>query len=294
MSEKLKIFLKYVINYIKYKNINRKIKINVFGTEETLCQLEKNGSIIRFGDGEFQLINGQGIEFQKYDEQLAERLQEILQCVHSGKEQMISIPYELISLRDYTYKSRCFWCEYWARNAKNIIPHLNLDVNYFDSQVTRIYINRKRKECFLLYLQQWKRIWQDKSVLIVEGEKSRFGVGNDLLSNVVKIERILCPAVNAFAFYKEILDEIKKHYSGQLIFCVLGPTATVLAYDLSFQGMRCLDMGNLDMEYEWYQMNVKEQCKVDGKYTFESSDGKQVEECKNESYLREIIGRVGC
>ena len=218
MSVKLKSFLKYVINYIKYQNINRKIKINIIGTEETLCQLEQNGSIIRFGDGEFQLINGQGIEFQKYDEQLAERLQEILKCEYPEKDQMISIPYELISLCGYTYKSRCFWCDYWVKNAKNVIPHLNLDLHYFDSQVTRIYINRKRKDDFLLYLQQWKRIWQDKRVLIVEGEKSRFGVGNDLLSNVAQIERILCPATDAFGFYDEILREIKKYYSGQLIF----------------------------------------------------------------------------
>lgn len=294
MIVKLKIFLKYLIHLIKYQNINRNIMINVIGTKETLRQLEKNGSIIRFGDGEFQLINGLGIEFQKYDEQLSERLHEILKCGHPQEDQLIAIPYELISLRDYTYKSRCFWCGYWAENAKNIIPHLNLDSHYFDSQVTRIYINRKRKEDFILYLQQWKRIWQDKRVLIVEGEKSRFGVGNDLLSNAVKIERILCPAIDAFEFYKEILDEIKKHYSGQLIFCVLGPTATVLAYDLSCQGIRCLDMGNLDMEYEWYQMNVKEQCKVNGKYTFESPDGKWIEECKNESYIEQIIGKVGC
>lgn len=294
MIVKLKIFLKYVINYIKYQNINRKTKINIIGTEETLCQLGNNGSIIRFGDGEFQLINGQGIEFQKYDEQLAERLQEILKCEHPGRDQLISIPFELISLRGYTYKSRCFWCDYWAKNAKNIIPHLNLDLNYFDSQVTRIFINRKRKGDFLLYLQQWKRIWNDKRILIVEGEKSRFGVGNDLLSNAAQIERILCPATDAFGFYDEILREIKKHYSDQLIFCVLGPTATVLSYDLSFQGIRCLDMGNLDMEYEWYQMNAKEQCKVKGKYTFESSDGKLVEECNNESYIKQIIGRVGC
>ncbi len=48
------------------------------------------------------------------------------------------------------------------------------------------------------------------------------------------------------------------------------------------------------MEYEWYQMNVKEPCKVNGKYTFEASDRKWVEESNNEGYLKQIIVRAGC
>lgn len=36
-------------------------------------------------------------------------------------------------------------------------------------------------------------IWEGRELLIVEGETSRLGVGNELFSKVRSIRRILCP-----------------------------------------------------------------------------------------------------
>ena len=32
----------------------------------------------------------------------------------------------------------------------------------------------------------------------------------------------------------------------------LGPTATILAYDLAEKGVQALDVGHIDIEYEWF------------------------------------------
>ena len=292
---KLHYMIIYFRYYVKYRRINKNIDIKISNTLDTVKKLtEGEYSIIRFGDGEFQLMNGHGIGFQTYNESLARNLRLILYGEDVTEKQLIGIPYELFSMKDYTLRSKLFWMEYWVNNYNNIVPFLNPRFHYYDSQVTRIYINRKSKSDFNKYLTEWKKVWNHRELLIVEGEKSRFGICNDLLSNAGKIERILCPAENAYDFYDQIKEQVLQYYHGHLILCVLGPTATILAYDLSKLGIRCLDIGNLDMEYEWYQMKTDVQCAVSGKYTFESKDGTIVRECNDKIYCEQIIKRIGC
>ena len=38
----------------------------------------------------------------------------------------------------------------------------------------------------------------------------------------------------------------------KLFILALGPMATVLAYDLARLGYRALDLGHIDIEYEWF------------------------------------------
>ena len=42
------------------------------------------------------------------------------------------------------------------------------------------------------------RLWDEKNILIVEGETSKLGVNNALFSNVKNINRIICPSNNAW------------------------------------------------------------------------------------------------
>ena len=43
-----------------------------------------------------------------------------------------------------------------------------------------------------------KKIWDHKEIVIIEGEQSRLGIGNDLFKNAISIQRVLCPILNAF------------------------------------------------------------------------------------------------
>ncbi|WP_297816269.1 GT-D fold domain-containing glycosyltransferase, partial [uncultured Lactobacillus sp.] len=53
--------------------------IKVKNTNQTLDLILKHKmSVIRFGDGEFDYINGKSIVYQEYDEKLAKRLREIV------------------------------------------------------------------------------------------------------------------------------------------------------------------------------------------------------------------------
>ena len=107
--------------------------------------------------------------------------------------------------------------------------------------------------------------------MIIEGDKSRLGVGNDLFDNMKSIQRVICPAINAFNYYENIINTIKtKVTKDKLILIALGPTATVLAYDLFKLGYRVIDIGHIDIEYEWYLRKAKSRIKINNKFVNEA------------------------
>ena len=63
--------------------------------------------------------------------------------------------------------------------------------------------------------------------------------------------RLKAPLRNAFVVYDDILNSIKMT-NNKLVLLSLGPTATVLAYDLGKDGFQAIDIGHLDWEYSLF------------------------------------------
>lgn len=127
-------------------------------------------------------------------------------------------------------------------------------------------------------------------MVIVEGVETRSGIGNDLYDNATSLQRILGPATNAFDMYDKMLETIIQHVSkDKLILLCYGMTATVLAYDLAKLGYWAIDLGHLDIEYEWFKLGITKRIAIKGKFTNEASGGNKVEECTDPKYLSQII-----
>ena len=74
--------------------------------------------------------------------------------------------------------------------------------------------------------------------------------------------------------------------------CALGMTSTVLAYDLAQIGIQCVDIGHLDIEYEWMKLGVLEKCVIEGKAVNEINytPEKQFEDdCYHKSIVYKIL-----
>ena len=271
--------------------------LKIHNTEETLRELvytEK--SISRLGDGEIDLIEGKNLKFQDNSADLSEKMRRVLKAEDIPENLMVAIPAVWCSYRGFTRKSVNWWAEYMYENHQRIYRLINPKYHYYDAQVTRIYINRSSKKKSAEYFELWKKVWENRDVLIVEGEATRMGVGSDLLSTAKSVRRILCPAKGAYSYYDEIVEAVKNQCKEKnyLVLALLGPTATVLAYDITKAGIRIIDTGNLDIEYEWLKMNATHQSKVAGKYTHEAAGGNTVDAVQDEKYLSEIIMRIGC
>jgi glycosyltransferase family protein len=138
---------------------------------------------------------------------------------------------------------------------------IDLNRKYYSSFITRFYIDFKDKSKVPAYIKKLKLIWDKKDILIIEGEKSRLGVGNDLFNNAKSIKRILCPAVNAFN-------------QSILILLAIGPTSTILAYDLYKLGYQAIDVGHIDIEYEWFLRKAKKRTQIYNKFVNEALGNK--------------------
>ena len=259
----------------------------VYNAEKTLNKLiNSNYSICRFGDGEFNLINGENLNFQKFDQNLQEKLASILKTNETNV--MVCIP-DVFSSLDHI-KAKSFWRKYLAYNRSQLYSLLNMDKQYYDSLITRVYIDtEKTNDEYGIIFNKFKTLWNEKHIVIVEGESSRLGVGNDLFNNADELTRIICPAINAFDKYEEIFNLCKTMPKGTLFIIALGPTATVLAYDLAQLGYQALDLGHIDIEYEWFLMGAKKKIPIKNKYVNEAKNGRKITIINDNNYLKQVI-----
>ena len=71
----------------------------------------------------------------------------------------------------------------------------------------------------------------------------------------------------------------------------MGPTATVLSYDLSLVGIQAIDIGHIDIEYMWFLNGAKTKTPVQGKFVNEarSNIDEVIDSDLNKKYQSEII-----
>jgi len=266
-------------------------RIKILNIEESLVKIkEEKKSICRFGDGELDLINGKKIGFQEANPQLAKRLEQILKSNQDFC--FIGVPDSINNLDNLTAESRKFWVDNMLNNREIWIKYLREDVIYLTANLTRLYMRYENKENCGKYFSLLQSVWNQKDIVICEGEQTRMGIGNDLLYNSKSVRRIICPAANAFNKYDEILNRLKKENKDTLFLIALGPTATVLAYDLAKEGYQAIDIGHFDIEYEWFLRGSTIKEKIDNKYTNEVKGGKINEGTNDERYLSEIVDKI--
>lgn len=254
--------------------------------------LDHHCSVSRFGDGEFFVIMGKGNGFQEKDEKMAQALKHVLENTDAPNH-LIGVPYYLKSTRGCVQVTKDFWGWYVMNFGDIVRSMLHKDRTYIDTQLSRFWIEWKDKDRCRRQLDMLKKIWDGQNVIIVEGTKSRTGVGNDLYNNAKSVRRILGPAKSAYSQYDKILESITKYATkDNLILLSLGQTATVLAYDLAKLGYWAIDIGHLDIEYEWMKLGcVSEGVAVPGKFTneAEAEGGHNVSDCTDKTYQQQII-----
>lgn len=278
----------YPIFWLKYEAMKKQFP-TISNSIETLDELIKSKkSFSRFGDGELNLISGVSIGFQKADDELAKELLRVLtvpnHCCYIG------LPHSLSSLNHFRFDARCFWLysivKNWKRWKQFIIKEY-----YLDALCSRFYMDIKDKSISKTIVEKWKELWIDRDVVIIEGENTKMGVGNDLFVGTKSLKRIVCPSKNAFSVYCRILECAQSLPKNSLIIIALGPTASILAYDLSLYGYQAIDTGHLDLEYNWMKCNAENKIPIAGRSVNELKE-EHLEVIYDQSYNSQIICRV--
>lgn len=250
MKEKLKRLLFHIVYRMYRRNIlhNKLHVLSIDDTIEALIHSEK--SLVRYGDGEITMIEGKNVEYQEYDEELSRKMYEILQF--ENKNLLVAIPDIFESLEQYTERSQRFWKEHLFFFRKIYQKDCNQSKVYYNAFVSRCYYMIRDKELCGEWFTNIKKIWENKDIIIVEGDVSHNGVENDLFICAKSIERIICPSKNAYGVYDKILAACLAYPKDRLFLTAVGNTAKILTAHLVEEGYRAIDIGNLDMEYDWY------------------------------------------
>ena len=265
--------------------------ISVMSIDETLDQLlETEQSLIRFGDGEIHIMNGYDIGFQEYNEELSNSMKDIL--LNASNEDILICMPEVFEAFTGNFPQDHNSEVFWKRELDAFAPFFRVycqSKKYGSAFISRPYIYNKDRSRTFEQFEKMKQLFEGKDLLIVEGATSRSGVGNDLFDKSNSIKRIICPSHNAFSKIQEIREKILEHVEERLILLMLGPTAKVLAYQLSQLGHRALDLGHIDSEYEWMKMGAETRVQLQHKHTAEYYSDQEIELIEDEDYNQQVV-----
>lgn len=235
---------------------NRKPKFLSF--DETLNEIINNKkSLSRFGDGEYNNLMGNSITFQKKDKKLAKRLKEILSSkddniiIGINEEYFLPKRYHDSAGRSFEYRNCSF--------LRSIIyANIHMERTYCPSSISM--------GGSLEYFEKIRKIWQNKDITIVCGNGIFNKIKNDIFSNAKSVEFVYGERINAFSKYDDLLKRCSKINKDKIVIIILGPTATVLSYDLAKLGYQALDFGHIAKKYDLIMGNTeiaKDFCKPD-------------------------------
>lgn len=267
---KIRFPFKFINAALRYPAAQARVKsYSVMSIEETIDRLlsDPQLSLARYGDGELEMTYYKNIGFQPFDPRLSARLKALLQQgPQANPHCLLCLPDAFRTTRNMRNGSALFWFFHKSFYFKYYHSLLNKQYQYGNTSVTRPYHDYKTKQLSRTIFDKFKLLYKDRRVLIVEGSGTRLGLGNDLLAGALEVKRITTLNRNAFSIYDRLYAAVLSHAADfDLVLISLGPTATVLAYDLSQQGIRCIDSGHVDIEYEWMLASATDKIKVAGK-----------------------------
>lgn len=289
--------------YYKFKyywSYFKRHSFNLLSAEQTIDYIiNTRCSLARFGDGEFKLAagylssrldNSEGIGFQQFDSGLARRLYEILNTYNPNYKIGLPSPIFGYNLGRMTSSARQHWKNQSLVRIDWLWNNVYRKQFFLDSFFTRFYIDYVDHSKSPDYVNKLKRIWDNRTVIIVEGCYTRLGIGNDLFDNAQSIKRIICPAKNAFRCINKIEDAIITVADSKdvLVLVALGPTATVIAADMSKSGIQTIDIGHIDIEYEWMLKKATKKIPIPGKYVNEARSENAYQQIQSSVYQQQI------
>lgn len=226
-------------------------KIHIYSVDETLDELlNTEKSMVRFGDSDIVMISGKNTIFQDARTEISDGLKRVIQSEY--EELMIALPDTFGDLGIYVPSSQLFWQDHLLFFRKIYYEYCRSDRVYYNSFVSRGYMIYADKSNSDRWFAKFKQVFEGRNLVVVEGCTAHNGVGNDLFGKAKSVERIVCPSRDAYQVRDKILEECLKYEKDKLFLIALGVTAKALVEELFLKGYRVLDIGNLDMEYEWF------------------------------------------
>lgn len=216
-------------------------------------------SVARLGDGELGLATGATVPnngCQAADGALQEALQRVLRCDNPKCRialpksffytEMSCVPHETENFVHEAFLPDLIkgdYLKYMIDGYKYLDGSLSVVKKHYPSVNRRVYIE---------YYSLFADMLRGRDVLVVTGDTRCLAYEKNLLqySGAGAVTILAVPQQGAWKYYDDIKRRVlDMNASGDRLVCLgCGPTATVLAYELSDK-MRCLDVGHMFGDY---------------------------------------------
>ena len=268
----------------------------ILSIEETLNDIVQNQkSICRYGDGEFRYIYETDFPNSQYfnTTQIEKYQQKLKDILKSNNDRIMVCLWDFFgSLDNFSEYSKNIARNYMIEARDKMYKYIDFNKSYGNAFISRLYTTYNNESDSKKYFNLLKKIWNNRDIVIVEGAGCFLGLGNNLFDNAKSINRIECPSENAIIKYDEILSTIKMNTTkDKLIILALGMAATCLAYDLAEEGYWALDIGHIDLEYEWFMKKTKVPVPIKGKYINDIGQYDFID-ISDEKFTNEIIAKI--
>lgn len=214
--------------------------VDEFDTVRTI--IKHRSSIGRYGDGELKLCAGYPQKTQHPDPQICKRLRQILWA--DDKNFLVAIP--RIWNRDWSdvfSKRTEFWKRYMGSKT---LQFLKPGKTYYSAFITRPDAVPEL-QCDE-YWNLCKQMWAGRDLTVLWGGH-KIQKHKDFFDSAATVEYVQGPEIEAWGHYQEMMDAILSKPADRLVLLAMGPTATVMAYDLFKAGRQAIDIGHMPSFY---------------------------------------------
>lgn len=233
------LYLKMIYQYL-YSFFGAR-KARFLSNEDTVERiLKEKKSLIRFGDGEFDILEGKSIHYQEYSEQLRNELDSIIRYYGQNYKEcpyMVAMPGLFLKKNGlFMLKSRLFM-SCWSHTRYTFCKNYDFDVPYAP---TALFAKGNEE----IYEKIWQQLSNKRVVFVHNNEtyakhfSNHYGIATDFVS---------IPPENAYYKKEQILDNILSYCDGQenpIVLLSAGPAGKTLAFDLAKRGIWAIDTGH--------------------------------------------------
>ena len=217
------------------------VESKILDPEQTIAYLLKTGkSMIRMGDGEFNLMNGKNVHYQKHSPALQKEMESLLKNYSADSPYLLCVPYRYFTGSNRMLNSRTL-ISCWSTPKRMFQKLENPGLIYGDAFL--FAKNNRALDC--------GRLWRDADNVIVLHNDPRYlqQAFDPKTQNGFFVQ---VPARDTF----EVLDEIEEKITGvfeknnlekekTVVLLSAGPAAKVLVKRLSAKGYRMIDCGHI-------------------------------------------------
>ena len=157
--------------YLKYLTTGNDyhLDLHLLSIDETLDYMSIPGhSIVRFGDGEFYVIQGGDIgRYQSADPDLSKRLDTVLK--DKKENLLVCLPEPITGVEKYRKVSQKHWILHNKDSRDTYINMIDSNRVYGNSFVSRPYMIYENKSKCGEWFETFKNIMRERDVAIIEG-----------------------------------------------------------------------------------------------------------------------------